>query len=591
MDISLLPHFSDLAKDYLTSFTTSPIKEFFPRPPSIDELEGLLAERVAQYPSETRTAIADLIESQHRELGTLTPTVQANIELLRNENTLAVVTGQQVGILGGPLYTFYKTYTTIALAKVLAARYPDHRFVPIFWLETEDHDLEEASSVMLLDQQGEPHRASYAPTGVDVSDWKKQVGPTKLDAEALEAFFTQFEAGLQRTEITDVLLQELKSIYTSERTFAEAFAIWLSSTFGDDGLLVLDANNARAKQLGSALFTREIETSPKLSEQVVLQTARLEEHYHAQVKPRAINLFYVENGERHAIMEREKPADDGSKAYFLKGTKRVFTQAQLLEIASSSPEKLSPNVVMRPLLQDTLLPTVAYVAGPGEVAYFAQLKRAYEWAGIAMPVIYPRLTATIIEDRHQKSLDKAGADVHDLLISGKAAIDRIIDNMTGSDLESQFANADTAIDAELEKLRIAVAGVDGSLDNALTSVKGKVLTTLRDFSAKVQSADRKRHQTVRTQLEKALQSILPQSDLQERKLSAIYFSNKYGRDLVSGLKQATERDVLKTGEHHLYLASALVKLGARNSSEGGENLRTSEREESFMAVPNEEIAS
>ncbi|HET6512139.1 MAG TPA: bacillithiol biosynthesis cysteine-adding enzyme BshC, partial [Candidatus Kapabacteria bacterium] len=407
MNISALPFFSDLAKDYLTKFSTSPLKKFFPLPPTSDGLANFLSKR--SFDDEKRGAIAQLISDQAAGLGVTSSIVSETLVRLRSPKTFAVVTGQQVTLFGGPLYTIYKTATSIALAEQLRAQYPEYDFVPVFWLETEDHDLKEASSTAVLNKTFDLTHISYMPEGFDSatidSNWKKQVGPYPLDAQPLEAAIAQLNEALQPTEFTENLLADLRSAYKPGHTFAEAFSRWLYTLFADQGLLILDANNAQAKALGRDIFLKELETSPKLSEKVVLQTVHLEEHYHAQVKPRAINMFYLEDGERFAINEKERKSAE-PRSYFLKGSKRTFTHEELVSMLLEHPERFSPNVLLRPLFQDTILPTVAYIGGPGEIAYFAQFKSAYEWAELPMPLIFSRVTGTIVEDKFQQSLDK-----------------------------------------------------------------------------------------------------------------------------------------------------------------------------------------
>jgi bacillithiol synthase len=353
-------------------------------------------------------------------------------------------------------------------------------------------------------------------------------------------------------------------------------------------LLVLDANNAQAKVLGREIFLKELETSPKLSEKVVLQTVHLEEHYHAQVKPRAINMFYLEAGERFAINEKERKASE-PRSYFLKGSKRTFTHEELTSMIAEHPERFSPNVLLRPLYQDTILPTAAYIGGPGEIAYFAQFKAAYEWAELPMPLIFPRVSATVVEDKFQKSLDKNGVTVSELLAGGNLVVEQLLNNLADEKLMRLFEELDKALDEKLEALRPTIEAVDKSLDQSLNTLKGKVLTPVRDFGQKVQSADKRRHKTVRDQLGKALTSLLPDAELQERTLSPIYFLNKYGPHFLTGLMARIREDLTKISEHQIYQASELLpSAGVKSTSEekeaqtSDEKVRTSEAPEPFI---------
>jgi bacillithiol biosynthesis cysteine-adding enzyme BshC len=306
--------------------------------------------------------------------------------------------------------------------------------------------------------------------------------------------------------------------------------------------------------------------------------------YHAQVKPRPVNLFFVEGGERYPV----EPKDQST--FFLKGTRKNMTKVELLGALTDHSEQVSPNVLMRPLFQDTLLPTVAYVAGPGEIAYFAQFRSAYEWAGIPMPLIYPRFTATLIEDKFDKFAQKNNLELARLISDGKTYVESTLQSLSDPEIENRFVNADQSIDQLLEQLREKVTQVDQTLDGALTSVKGKVLTTLRDFQSKVLAADRRKNSTLREQLERALAALVPEDELQERELSLLYYVNKYGMGLWRALVDAVIDGTEATTEHHLLKVKELMEkssgaseenLGSKTNS--GEIGRTSGMQEPLVA--------
>ncbi len=572
MDISSLPYFTPLVKDYISRFDSSAIHNFFdlsPRAPH-EQFRKIIDRRLLRersLPAEHRNTVVDSIRNLHASLNGLTDAAEHNLELLRKPQTMAVVTGQQTGILGGPLYTFYKTYSAIQLAKSLSAKYEGFAFVPVFWIETEDHDLEEISSVHVLGAEGQVESVKYVPSELrnDPSPvWRKQAGPTKLEETALNEFFEGLQAKLPKTEFSDRVQDLLRQLYSPGRSFSEAFAAMLLQYFGDDGLLLVDANSNELKALGKELFHKEIETSPLLSEKIVLQSVQLEEAYHAQVKPRALNLFYInDDGERLAIVEREKTADATERIFFLRGTRKTFTLAELLATVDEHPERFSPNVVMRPLFQDSLLPTAAYVAGPGEIAYFAQFRAAYEWTeSLPMPLIHPRFSATIIEERLERVFTKFHVTAEDVLSEAHGRNTALFDALIDTELIPKFEAAITEIDTTLEDLRDTVKKADATLDGALTSLKGKLLTSLRDFKDKTLAAERKRHSTAKAQLDKLLAAILPSGELQERELSLVYYLNKYGLTFTQTLKQLIAPIALDFQEHHVvHLAQGVTQKG------------------------------
>jgi len=206
---------------------------------------------------------------------------------------------------------------------------------------------------------------------------------------------------------------------------------------------------------------------------------------------------------------------------------------------------------MRPLYQDMLLPTVAYVAGPGEIAYFAQFRSSYEWAALSMPLIYPRLSATIVEERLERILAKFKTTTEDILSNANGQNTVLFDAMIDSPLSAKFESAIGEVDISLEALREAVSHADQTLDGALTGLKGKVLTTIRDFQNKTLAAERKRHATEKAQLDKLFAALIPSGELQERELNLVYFLNKYGPNFIQSLKQLLAPIALDFHEHHI----------------------------------------
>ncbi len=565
MDAALLSHLTPLARDYLTHFDGSPIRDFFAIDPAAPHeqmasptMRALIDARLAReraLPAAHRAAVVASIHGTMASVSANTPRVLENIELLKQPTTLAVVTGQQLGILGGPLYAFYKAFTAIQLARKLSEEFKELSFVPVFWLEGEDHDLAEIASTHVLNAESQLETIHYRPSAITQGDektWKKQVGPIVLEQAALDAMLDELHTALPPTSFTDEIVALVCECYAPGRTMQEAFARVLAKYFSDDGLLLFDAGPRAMKSLGRELFRHEIETSPQLSERIVLQSVRLEEAYHAQVKPRALNLFFInDDGERLPIVEHERTGHDTQRTFFLKGSRRTFTLEELLRFVDEEPERFSPNVVLRPIYQDTLLPTVSYVAGPGEISYFAQFKPAYEWAGIPMPLIHPRMGATLIEERFERTFTKFQLTAEDVLVEGHGRNTALFDQMIASDLEPAFEAVLASVDGLLEDLREKVVRAEVTLDGALTGLKGKVLTAIRDFEGKTLAAERKRHTTTKAQLDKLLASLLPGDELQERELNLFYFLNKYGLSFLELLKSALRPIALDFHEHHV----------------------------------------
>jgi bacillithiol biosynthesis cysteine-adding enzyme BshC len=547
-------HFTKLAQDYVAAFSSSAVKEFFPLAPTErgEMLRTLIKNRIArESTSEAKACRKDLIialRSQHTNAGTLTAKVEENLVKLAGDKCLAVVTGQQTGILGGPPYTVFKALHTIILAKELEAKFPEYQFVPVFWQETEDHDLEETTWVDLVTQDFTLKKVRYEPK--QNAD-RAQIGKLKLEKESLDEFFSQITELVAKTDFSYTILSFYQNCYKDGTTFAEAQAKFLGALLSDDGLLILDPNFRELKKYAAPLFEKEILTAPELSDTIQNVSKKLVAGgYHAQLDPQGANLFLAENGKRYKVTK-----EDGAFHY----DDKTASQEDLLVILKNEPERFSMNVVMRPLVQDTILPTVAYVAGPGEIAYFAQLKAAYDWAGIEMPLIAPRIGFTFVEDRFEKLLQKYSIEKDAFLEDGNEIVKRLLESEQEKIIAERFATASDGLDKVLELVRGAVRTAEPTLDGALTTLKGKLITGLKDFEGKTLAAERKKQSGIKQQFEKALAVVIPEGKLQERKLNLLYFLNKYGFDFWKKFKDYAYKGSIRSGDHTAVSVSELLK--------------------------------
>lgn len=494
-----------------------------------------------------RKVLVEALRKQHSNAGTLSAKVEENLKALSSERCCAIVTGQQVGILGGPLYTIYKALHTVIFANQLKPLFPDNEFVPIFWQETEDHDFEETSFINIITSNFELRNIQYSPSE-DIS--RRQIGGLVFEKEALDKVFTEIESEIPKTDFTDEVLDLYKSGYRNGLTFAESQAQLLGKLLGGDGLLILDPNTPELKKQTAHIFKKEIETAPYLSDSIQKISTEIKKHnYHAQLDPQGMNLFIAEEGRRYKLSK----IGDGFSY-----NNKSLSASEINTILADTPERFSMNVVMRPLVQDTILPTVAYVAGPGEIAYFAQLKVAYDWAGVQMPIIVPRIGMTILEDRFEKLLEKYKITTEDLLENGKELIRALLSSEQEQVLTDSFAKANNELDKVLELLRQVISSTDATLDPALTSIKGKILTTLKDFEGKSLAAERKKQSGTKQQFEKALNVLLPEGKLQERELSLLYFLNKYGLVFWHDLKEILLTKPKELNIHHIIKISEIL---------------------------------
>ncbi len=529
-----LPHsaggLSDLYSDYLTDYQKT--GQYFQA--DFHSLQSIAAsaERIkTQFPH--RAALVEVLNEQNRQFGASEKTME-HIRFLGEENTFAVVTGQQVGILGGPLYTIYKTITAIKLAQQLSETYPQYKFVPMFWLEGEDHDFEEINKVGLLDFENRLLKIEYLLNGKPLERNAGAVGEIQLDGFTKD-FFEQVQKNLHNSEFKQPLFDMVQEMYSSGASFNTAFARLLNSLFNDSGLVFISVNDKQLKQLLTPVFQKEIQEFPRVSQLIIQQSAELEHRYHAQIKTKALNLFLFHKGGRYLIEPRETD-------FSLKGTRHYFSKDELLRIANETPELLSPNVALRPICQDTVLPTIAYVGGPSEIAYFAQLKPVYQYFNMTMPAIYPRASATIVEEKLERIIEKYELELIEFFSGINNINDKVIEMVSEVKIEEMFKEATNKINDLTGEMKFGLNYIDATLIGPLDGTRSKMESLLQVLKEKVSEAQKRKHEIALRQIQKVSGTIFPNNNFQERELSVIYFLNKYGPDFVKFLKNEVQID-------------------------------------------------
>lgn len=525
--------FSKLFVDYITDYQR--VRQFYGGNPQDSNDWRLLLKQVCARVI-NRSALTQILSRQNRDYHCGVKSL-ANIDLLRDDNCVAVVTGQQVGIFTGPMYTIYKAITAVKLADKLSKDFPEYKFVPIFWLAGEDHDFEEVSSVSLFNPAGELVRFEYNTEKKESDANRGAVGEIEFD-ENIEQLFKSVEEALLPTEFKPKVLDLFKTAYQKGMTFNKAFVHLMNVLLEDSGLIFLNSNDAEVKQLLLPVFRRELAETPRSCQLVIDQSAILERQYHAQVKPRSINLFLFHEKGRYSI----EPHPNG---YFLKGTRQHFTKDELDALLTQKPEMFSPNVVLRPICQDTLLPTITYVAGPSELAYFGQYNTLYKEFGLPEPIIYPRASITIVEEKVEKVLQRFSLEPLAVFGNLEFLKQQIAEQISDLKAEDFFMTAAHSVDESLNQLKPALQSIDPTLLPALENTLEKIHTYLNVLKEKTIAAQKRQHDVSLRQIDKAAANLFPSSDFQERQLNILYFLNKYGPEFVRWLFSEIEIDKLK----------------------------------------------
>jgi bacillithiol synthase len=442
---------------------------------------------------------------------------------LADPGTVAIVTGQQAGLFGGPLYTLLKALSALKLADKIAR---EHHVptVAVFWIEGEDHDWDEVRSATVFDEQ------LTAKTIALPSELMLEPGPVasvRLD-DSITAAIDALERILPATEFRPALMSDLRSTYAPGSGMADAFGRWLERVLGGLGLVVFDASDPAAKPLVRQVFTKELSSPGETARRATASGAELEQRgYHAQVKPQhdAAGLFVLDGGRqliRHA------------GGQFQVGDHR-YSKADLVQEAADHPAGFSPNVLLRPIVQDTLFPTIAYVTGPNELAYLGQLGGVYQYFDVPMPLMVQRVSATLVDSAALKFLSRYEVPLESLQPDDEALLNALLEKQIPRTVETSFRDASDAISTSMNALMRTIPAVDPTLEGAAKSTLGKMTHDLETLHGKMIQAAKRRDETLRRQFTRTRSLAFPNGHAQERAISFVSFLNQYGPALVERL--------------------------------------------------------
>ncbi len=515
---SIVPHTSRLFVDYTES--AEPLTPFFSTAPTS---KGWISAG-RKLSAEHRGRLADLLAVQNASFGGGSVTA-ANIERLR-AGASAVVTGQQVALFGGPLYTLLKAATAIARAREATEAGVDT--VPVFWLATEDHDFAEIAHVELPARNG-----LQAVTIGPAPEVPVPVGGIVLGA-GIEAALKQAEELLGSSDLTALL----RAAYRADATLAGAFGSLMAQLFAEWGLVVMDAAAAGFHALGAEVLGLAVREADALHAALMARGAELTERgYHAQVKvgEQSSLLFLIDEPSGARLPLRRIRMDGGTR---WKAGGRQYSSEELLAILQATPERCSPNALLRPVFQDAVLPTSAYIAGPAEIAYFAQSEVLYRKMLGRATAVLPRLSATLVEPRIATVMERHEVRLPDALTSADALAERLGARALPVEGKRKLATAGNSLDGELTAVTEWMAQMDAGLGRAARTAASKMryqMNRLRRLAARYQlekEASLARHAQAITQ------ALYPAGHLQERAVAGIYFLATHGPGLLETLVAA-----------------------------------------------------
>jgi bacillithiol biosynthesis cysteine-adding enzyme BshC len=522
-----IPQQSRLFLDYLRDPTS--LRRFYP---SAVRFHHELAERapevLAAYKTDRRD-LCDALEEMNRNWGAGDETL-LNISRLRERDCVAVVSGQQAGLFTGPLYTIYKALSAVKLAGCLTQR--GTPAVPVFWIATEDHDFAEVATAEFI---GCDCRLASVNVETAMHAEGAPVGSVRLDASIDETVKRLLDV-LPTTEFIPEIEKLLRETWSEGRGYGEAFARMMTRLVGRYGLILLDPLDPRFKTLAAPLYAEAAERAPEIAAALVARSRELEEAgYHAQVatSENAFPLFlHTEDGARHAVIR----ADEG--AYKVKNMRGQFTREELAEMAGREPERFSPNVTLRAVVQDYLLPTVAYFGGAAEIAYFAQTAEVYRILNRPATPILPRASMTIVERRTWRTLERYGLSLSDLFEGLDSVLARVVEEHLGSETAQTFDRTEESINRDLDTLQEQLRGVDPTLADALETGRRKIKHQLEGLRTRFHRAQMGRDRAAHRQLERAFAALYPHRTLQERHINITSLLARHGPYITNWIYDA-----------------------------------------------------
>ncbi len=512
ISFSAIPHTTRIFTDFLSY--SPEIRKFFPTQPDVEHVAAFA--KSVPCDRERQARVADALEKQNRDWGASEATLR-NIQRLRN-GAFAVVTGQQVGLFGGPLMSLFKVASVLALAKQVEQS--GLECVPVFWLATEDHDLDEVNQALLLTHDFRLSLFTAKTAGVNgapVAEIRFADGTHELVAEAAKLLGESLAADY------------LRESYVDGETFSDAFGKLYSRIFREHGLILLDPADVELHRIAAPLFAEALRRSQELDEAVLQRNKELREYgYHEQVKvtTESTPLFALVDGVR-------TPIHRANGAFTI--ARKPVAAGELQLRVETSPDNFSANVLLRPVLQDFWLPTLAYIGGPAEIAYFAQTGVVYEKLLGRVTPILPRMSATLIEPRIERLLEKYKVELPELFHGECELRDCIAARALPAELKQDFEQARAVLETSMQRMSKSLETLDPTLVEAAERATNKMHYQLKRLEKRAAQAELRRTEILSGHAAQIENSLYPHKSLQEREIGGLYFYAKYGPELLDRL--------------------------------------------------------
>lgn len=481
--------FSKLFLDYVDG--NEKLNEFYQFAPSITSIPNAIAKKSAE--NINRSLLVDRLTHQYKNI-TLSKSVESNLSLLKDKNTYTITTGHQLAIYTGEWYFIFKIITAINMAKEAKVLYPEYNFVPVFWMASEDHDFEEINHIHLKNEKFTWNQKAQGPTG-------------RLQVDSIVELTKSLEHFLKDKKHTEELLSIFKKAYTEGNNLAQATRILVHELFQEDGLIIIDADDPELKKSWSTTIEKELTEENNFKACTSQSEMLAAQGYPTQVFPREINLFYLLDGYRERIL-----LENG--IYKTKDEKYKFNKVEILEELAVHPERFSPNVVLRPLYQESILPNLCYIGGPGEIAYWLQLKTVFENNNVSYPILAWRNSFMMMDKKDVETWKDLGFEMDEIFNSIHD-----LENEYVSKHQQEKINLETEqqlLKQYIELMTQKAMRVDENLQYSLKGTQTRMLRMMERIEHKIWKAEKRKYKTQLIQIANVKSKYFPQGKLQER---------------------------------------------------------------------------
>jgi bacillithiol biosynthesis cysteine-adding enzyme BshC len=505
-----ISYLSDSDKAYAAA--SEVLRPFYKYDVNIDSFAQVIEDK--KQDKTDRTTLVKVLKEQYQGVQT-SPAVLENIEKLQSENTFTVITAHQPSLFTGPLYFIYKNVTAINLAKQLSEKYPKYQFVPVFWMGSEDHDFEEINHLNIFNKKIEWNNDEAGATGM-------------MSTDSLAPTLAELKDVLGNSDNATQIFELIEKCFAPGKTYAQATFEFVNALFEKEGLVVLLSNNVDLKRSFIPYMKKELVEQPSKAlvetEQAKKEAAGLK----SQAFAREINLFYMVKGSRERIVWEEE-------RYQILNRDLSFSKEEMLQELEQHPERFSPNVVLRPVFQEVILPNLCYIGGGGELAYWMERVPQFEYFGVNFPMLMRRNSVMWLDKGSTKKMDKLGLSATDIFGDTDVLIKAFVKENTTEVLS--LAKEKATVEATFEGVIEKAIRIDNNLERSVKGEMTKILNALDKLEAKLISSEKKNYDVAVKQIRGLKDKLFPSNGLglQERHDNFLSFYLKHGDDFINTL--------------------------------------------------------